>query len=125
MIIRHAVRIDGGAFEKRGKIGTGDIRPNKFVEQDDADAERLNLGYRRLKIVPGYQVYRRDRARDYRGLARLGSIRPTVGGHTMIGQLTGSGRQIVEPCPQVVLGGSDLDLLPGMDIVKPLGLAAC
>ena len=39
----------------------------------------------------------------------------------MVGQLTGSGRQIVEMCPQVVLGGSDLDLLPGMDLMKPLG----
>ena len=42
----------------------------------------------------------------------------------MLDQLTSSGRQFVELCPQVVLGGSDLDLLPGMDIVKPLG-ACC
>ena len=79
MIIRHAIRIDGRAIEKRGKIGTGDIRPDKFIEQDDADAERLNLGYRRFEIVPGTKSDRRDRARDCRGLARLGSIRPTVG----------------------------------------------
>src|ERR1700744_5764145 len=45
MVVRHAVGIDGRALEERRVIGTGDVRPDKFIKQDHADTESLNLGY--------------------------------------------------------------------------------